>query len=406
MRYGTEHLALFGATPAFAVGRVVGRPNPIDRERFLGRMNQALDREWLSNMGPLMYEFEARVAELAGVRHCVSVCNATVGLQMLVGDPATGGRPGDEVIVPALTFAATAHAVTWRGLNPVFCDVDPVTGLIDPEHVERLITPRTRAIIGVHLWGQAADANRLGKIAESNGIRLYFDAAPAVGCSYGDTPIGGLGDAEVFSFHATKVVHSFEGGAVVTDDDALAARLRATRNFGFGPDGTVQLVGTNGKLSEASAAMGLTSLEGLDELVARNRANYEEYRRALAGIPGVDVLEFDGPNRTNHHYLMVTVAPEQSGLHRDVLLDVLRAENVVARPYFAQPMHLMRPYLGPDTAPLPHAESLCGRLLALPTGPQVDGDDIAVISEIVRTSVRHAPAVAARHADLVGAARG
>ncbi|MFC4147306.1 aminotransferase class I/II-fold pyridoxal phosphate-dependent enzyme [Micromonospora mangrovi] len=405
MTSDTQRLALFGAAPAFAAGRVVGRPNPVDRDRFLARMNRALDSEWLSNMGPLMYEFEARIAELAGVRHCVSVCNATVGLQLLVGDPATGGGPGDEVIVPALTFAATAHAVSWRGLTPVFCDVDPVTGLIDPDHVEQLITPRTRAIIGVHLWGQACDATRLGKIAESNGVRLYFDAAPAVGCSYGDTPVGGLGDAEVFSFHATKIVHSFEGGAVVTDDDALAARLRAARNFGFGPDGAVHLVGTNGKLSEASAAMGLTSLETLDELVARNRATYDEYRRALAGIPGVRVLEFDGANRNNHHYLMVTVAAQESGLHRDVLLDVLRAENVGARPYFAQPLHLMQPYVGPDTRSLPHAESLCGRLLALPTGPQVDAADVKVISEIVRTAVRHAPAVVARHADVTGAAR-
>ncbi|MGC4807690.1 aminotransferase class I/II-fold pyridoxal phosphate-dependent enzyme [Micromonospora sp. DT233] len=405
MKSDLQRLALFGATPAFDVARVVGRPNPIDRARFLERLNRALDSEWLSNMGPLMHEFEARIAEQAGVRHCVSVCNATVGLQLLAADEATGGRPGDEVIVPALTFAATAHAVAWRGLTPVFCEVDPVTGLIDPDHAERLVTPRTRAIIGVHLWGQACDATRLAKIAESNRLRLYFDAAPAVGCTYGDTPVGGLGDAEVFSFHATKVVHSFEGGAVVTNDDALADRLRAARNFGFGADGTVHLVGTNGKLSEASAAMGLTSLETLDEISARNRVNYEQYRRALAGIPGVAVLDYDGPNRNNHHYLMVTVTAERSGLHRDVLLDVLRAENVRARPYFAQPLHLMRPYLRPDTRALPHAEALCGRLLALPTGPQVDADDITRIGEVVRTAVSDAPAVVARHADLAGAAR-
>jgi dTDP-4-amino-4,6-dideoxyglucose len=402
MKDGTARLALFGAAPAFAAARVVGRPNPVDRERFTARINRALDNEWLSNMGPLMHEFEARVAELAGVRHCVSVCNATAGLQLLAGDPATGAGYGDEVIMPALTFAATAHAVAWRGLTPVFCDVDPVTGLIDPDHVEALVTRRTRAILGVHLWGQACDVNRLGKIAESNGLRLYFDAAPAVGCTYGDTPLGGFGDAEVFSFHATKIVHSFEGGAVVTNDDELAARLRATRNFGFGPDGTVALVGTNAKLSEASAAMGLTSLETLDELIARNRVNHGEYRRALADIPGVDVLSYDGPNRNNYHYLMVTVSPQESGLHRDTLLELLRAENIMARPYFAEPIHRMRPYLGPRTVPLPHAESLSGRLLALPTGPGVDAADIAVISDVIRTAVRHAPEVMARHVGVAG----
>lgn len=286
MKHGTQDLALFGGAPAFLEDRRVGRPNQGDRRRFLERMNRVLDNEWLSNMGPLMHEFEARVAELAGVRHCVSLCNATVALQMLVGDVATGGVPGDEVIIPALTFPATAHAVQWRGLRPVVCDVDPVTGLIDPDRVEALITPRTRAIIGVHLWGQACDVRRLEKIAETNRLRLYFDAAPALGCTHGDTPIGGFGDAEVFSFHATKIVNSFEGGAIVTDDDALAERMRAIRNFGFGPDGRVEEVGTNGKLSEAAAAMGVTSLDALEDTVAHNHANYEAYRAALAAVPG------------------------------------------------------------------------------------------------------------------------
>ncbi|THA30080.1 aminotransferase class I/II-fold pyridoxal phosphate-dependent enzyme [Streptomyces sp. A1277] len=396
MKHGIQELALFGGRPAFLRDRRVGRPNQGDRQRFLDRMNQVLDNEWLSNMGPFMHEFEARVAELAGVRHCVSLCNATVALQMLVGDEATGGAPGDEVIVPALTFPATAHAVRWRGLRPVVCDVDPVTGLIDPDRVEALITPRTRAIIGVHLWGQACDVRRLEKIAETNGLRLCFDAAPALGCTYEDTPIGGFGDAEVFSFHATKIVNSFEGGAIVTDDDALAARMRAVRNFGFGPGGRVEEVGTNGKLNEAAAAMGLTSLDALEDTVAHNRANYETYRAALAAVPGVRPLEYDARHRNTHHYMMVTVDRAAAGLHRDVLLDVLRAENIVAQPYFPEAMHQLRPYADESTVPLPHAEALCEQLLALPTGPGVSADDIGAISEVVRAAVAHGPEVTAR----------
>lgn len=395
MKHGTQDLALFGGPPAFVEDRRVGRPNQGDRRRFLDRMNQVLDNEWLSNMGPLMHEFEARVAELAGVRHCVSLCNATVALQMLVGDEATGGAIGDEVIVPALTFPATAHAVRWRGLRHVVCDVDPVTGLIDPDRVEALITPRTRAIIGVHLWGQPCDVPRLEKIAEKYGLRLYFDAAPALGCSYGDTPVGGFGDAEVFSFHATKVVNSFEGGAIVTDDDALADRMRAVRNFGFSPDGRVGHVGTNGKLNEAAAAMGLTSLDALPETVAHNRANYERYRVALAGIPGVRVLEYDERHRNTHHYLMVTVDREAAGLHRDMLLHVLRAEHILAQPYFAQAMHQLQPYAEDGPVEAPHAEALCGQLLALPTGPAVGADDIETISDAIRVAVAHGPEVTA-----------
>jgi dTDP-4-amino-4,6-dideoxyglucose len=395
MKHRTGDLALFGGTPAFRQSRRVGRPNQGDRGRFLERMNRVLDNEWLSNMGPLMHEFEARVAELAGVRHCVSLCNATVALQMLVGDLATAGAPGDEVIVPALTFPATAHAVHWRGMRPVVCDVDPVTGLIDPDQVEKLITPRTRAIIGVHLWGQACDVQRLEKIAESNRLRLYFDAAPALGCTYGEVPIGGGGDAEVFSFHATKVVNTFEGGAIVTDDDELAARMRAIRNFGFGPDGRVELAGTNAKLNEASAAMGLTSLEALAQTVVHNRSNYEAYRLALAGIPGVHPVEYDERHHNTHHYMMITVDAAAAGLHRDVLLDVLRAENILAQPYFTEAMHQLKPYAGETSGALPGAEALCERLLALPTGPQVSATDVLVISDVVRAAVDHGAEVTA-----------
>jgi dTDP-4-amino-4,6-dideoxy-D-glucose transaminase len=400
MKYRTSELALFGGTPAFQETRRVGRPNQGDRERFLERINRVLDNEWLSNMGPLMYEFEARVAELAGVRHCVSLCNATVALQMLVGDIATAGSPGDEVIVPALTFPATAHAVFWRGLRPVVCDVDPLTGLIDPGQVERLITPRTRAIMGVHLWGQACDVQRLEKIAESYNLRLYFDAAPAFGCTYGDQPIGGGGDAEVFSFHATKVVNTFEGGAIVTDDGELAERMRMVRNFGFGPGGRVEVAGTNAKLNEAAAAMGLTSLDALASTMVHNRANYLAYREALAGIPGVVPVEYDERNRNSHHYLMVTVDAASAGLHRDVLLDVLKAENILAQPYFNEAMHQLRPYADQHFRRLAGAESLCERLLALPTGPQVDTADVQVICDIIRSAVVHGAEVTTRHAAL------
>lgn len=400
---GIGDLALFGGPVAFTRNHRVGRPNPVARDRFLARLNRALDDEWLSNMGPLSIEFEQRVAELAGTRHCVALCNATVALQMLVGDEATRAEPGDEVIVPALSFAATAHAVAWRGLRPVFCDVDPETGLIDPDGVPALLSPRTRAIVGVHLWGQACDVRRLESIAAEADVRLFFDAAPALGCTHEDTPVGGFGDAEVFSFHATKVANSFEGGAVVTDDDDLAARMRRTRNFGFGPDGDVGLVGTNGKLSEAAAAMGLTSLESLDETVARNRANHRTYLRALADVPGVTPLVYDGRHRNNHHYLMVTVDPEHAGLSRDLLLDVLAAENVLARPYFSEPLHLMKPYADAHPPRLPGAEGLCRRLLALPTGPAVSEHDIGIIGDIVRTAVANGAEVTRRRG---GRARG
>jgi dTDP-4-amino-4,6-dideoxyglucose len=294
--------------------------------------------------------------------------------------------PGSEVILPAMTFVATAHAARWLGLRPVFCDVDPVTGLIDPACVEASITRETSAILGVHLWGQPCDVRQLEKLAANYGLRLFFDSAHALGCTTGGTPLGGFGDAEAFSFHATKVVNSFEGGAIVTNDDELAKRMRSMRNFGFGDDGGVELVGLNAKMSEASAAMGLTSLETFGNSVVHNRANYLAYRDRLSGIPGLTLINYADRDTNNHHYLVIRLDEQVSGLHRDLLLSVLRAENIVAQPYFSPGIHQMPPYRG-QTRHLPGTEALCGQVLALPTGPTIGHRDIEVICDLVRFAV-------------------
>lgn len=208
MKRGVRDLALFGGPPAFLHPVYVGTPQQIDRGRLFDRLNWVLDNQWLSNGGPLALEFEGRIAELAGVRNCVSTCNATIALQMLCQATELSG----EVIMPALTFVATAHAVRWIGLEPVFVDVDPDTGQVDPRCVAEAVGPRTSAIMGVHLWGRACPAEELEKIAADHGLRLFFDAAHAIGCSSGGRTIGGFGTAEVFSFHATKLVNGFEGG--------------------------------------------------------------------------------------------------------------------------------------------------------------------------------------------------
>jgi dTDP-4-amino-4,6-dideoxyglucose len=398
MKRGIADLVAFGGPPAFTRARYVGRPNTGDRARFLRRVNRMLDSQWLTNAGPLVREFEARIADLVGVRHCVSTTSATVALQMLVAGDDGGG--GEEVILPAMTFPATAHAVRWRGLRPVFCDVDPDTGLLDPADVEQRITPRTSAIIGVHLWGQPCHVEKLEKLAARTGLNLYFDAAHAVGCSSGAMPLGGFGAAEAFSFHATKVVNTFEGGAIVTDDDDVADRVRAIRNFGYGANGVVEMAGTNAKLSEASAAMGLTSLEALGDTVAHNRVNHERYRRRLAGVPGLRSVVYNDLDTNNYHYVIVRVAADVAGIHRDLVLDLLRAENIVAQPYFSRGVHQMKPYHDPAAPRLPHTESLCEQLLALPTGPTVSRHDVDIICDVVRLILTNGPEITARRAAL------
>ena len=200
-----EDLAIFGGPPAFSEKLHVGRPNIGDRQRLLERINNQLDRRWLPNSGPYVEEFERQVSQTVGSKYCIATCNGTVALEIAI---MAAGLTG-EVIVPSFTFIATAHALQWRGITPIFCDIDPHTHNIDPRRVERMITPRTTGLLGVHLWGRPCDAGALAEIARRHDLRLLFDSAHAFGCSYRGQMIGNLGDAEVFSFHATKVFNTF-----------------------------------------------------------------------------------------------------------------------------------------------------------------------------------------------------
>ncbi len=282
MKRPPPDLAVFGAARRFKRPLYVGAPNIGDRANLHRLLDEALDRRWLTNDGVLVQEFERRMAEFLGVRHFVAICNATVALEILLRACGLDG----EIIVPSFTFVATAHAPQWLGLTPVFCDIDERTHTLDPARVEERITSRTSAILGVHLWGRPCNVEALQGIADQRGLRLLFDAAHALGVSCRGAMVGNFGDAEVFSFHATKFFNTFEGGAITTNDDDLAERLRLKRNFGFAGYDTVVTDGTNGKMSEISAAMGLTSLASLDAFIVHNRCNYEAYRSALAERTG------------------------------------------------------------------------------------------------------------------------
>ncbi len=390
-----RELAIFGGSPAFEQPLHVGRPNLGDRERFLERVNDILDRRWFTNNGPFVQEFEKRLAEYTGARHCIAVCNATVGLELTIRALGMTG----EVIVPSFTFVATAHALQWQGITPVFCDVDPRTHNLDPERVLERITPRTSGIIGVHVWGRPCAVDRLTEIARARGLKLMFDAAHAFACSHRGRMIGGFGDAEVFSFHATKFLNSFEGGAITTDDDELAARIRLMKNFGFSGYDNVIYVGTNGKMPEISAAMGLSSLEGLDDLIAVNRRHHRSYREGLRGIPGLTVLEYDPAEKSNHQYVVVEIDAAKVDLDRDRFVRVLHAENVLARRYFYPGCHAMEPYRSndPDAARfLPETERLCTRVMTLPNGTSVGPGDVDTICSIARYCGENASSIRAR----------
>jgi len=368
----------------------VGRPNQGNRQRFLERVNEMLDRNWLSNNGPFVKEFELRIADLIGVKHCIAMCNATVALEIAIRAADLKG----EVIVPAFTFIATAHSLQWQEITPVFCDIDPRTHNIDPARVEELITPRTTGIIGVHVWGRACNVEALAEIAHRRNLKLMFDAAHAFACSHGGRMIGAFGLAEVFSFHATKFFNTFEGGAIVTDNDELAAKIRLMKNFGFAGYDEVIYVGTNGKMTEICAAMGLTNLESLEEFAAVNRRNYEAYRLGLSGIPGLSLIGYDHSEKYNYQYIVVEVEEVKTGLSRDELVRVLHAENVLARRYFYPGCHRMEPYRShyPHARLLlPETEKLAQRVLILPTGTAVSPTEIKEVCAILDQAIRTPP---------------
>jgi dTDP-4-amino-4,6-dideoxygalactose transaminase len=365
----------------------VGRPNIGNRDRLLQRINEMLDRRWFSNDGPLVREFEAAVASHVGVKHCIAVCNATVGLEIAVRSMNLTG----EVIVPSYTFVATAHALTWQGIRPVFADIDPTTHNIDPSAVERLITPSTTGIIGVHVWGRPCDTEALVDIGRKYGLKVMYDAAHAFGSSSKGVMVGNFGECEIYSFHATKFLNCFEGGAVVTNNDTLAEKIRLMRNFGFHGFDNVISLGINGKMSEPCAAMGLTSLESIDEFIAINERNHSAYRVKLAEIPGIHLLERVDGERHNYQYIVIEVNESLFGRTRDDLVDLLHAQNVIARKYFWPGCHRMQPYASDaciSADRLPQTELVASRVVILPTGETVDPQIISDICNIISKAAR------------------
>jgi dTDP-4-amino-4,6-dideoxy-D-glucose transaminase len=387
-----EELALLGGPPAFAEPLHVGRPNVGDRAAILRGIGEALDDRWLSNDGAKLRAFEARLSERLGGLHCVATCNGTLAQQIALRALDVGG----EVVLPSLTFVATAHAVAWERLTPVFADVEPATLCMGPEQAAARIGPRTGALLGVHLWGRCADVEGLERLAGERGLPLVFDAAHALGSTHRDRPLCAYGDAAILSFHATKIANAFEGGAIVTRDAGLAERAARMRNFGFVDEDEVVELGTNGKLSEAGAAMGLASLDALDEFLAASRRNYAAYAAALRDVPGVELLAFDPPESANCHHVAIDVDPGRAGLDRDDLRAALVAENVLARRYFHPGCHRVPPYVAEPQPALPVTERALARCLSLPTGTAVGEPEIERIAAIVRLAVAGSGAVRRR----------
>jgi len=387
-------LGIITGNPAFSKPLYVGMPNLEEevRESYFKLITDVFDRRILTNNGPLVQRLEAEVAKMHGVEHCIAVCNGTIAEMLVLSALDLEG----EIILPSFTFIATAHACLWQGARTVFCDISPDTLMIDVTQAEKLITDETRAIIGVHLFGSVCDIPGLTRLCEKYNLRLIFDAAHAFNCTWGERPIGIFGDAVVLSFHTTKFFGTFEGGAVLTNNNQLASRLRYLVNFGFKGYDDVAFLGINGKMSEASAAMGLASLPAVETRADKLHKTYDIYREHLRTIPGISVMPVGLTGRSNYQYAIIFIDEERFGVSRDMLYTILWKDNVIARRYFYPGCHRMEPYktINPSACGrLPVTEDVSKRILCLPTNLEHPDEDISNIARIIKLVHAHAQEV-------------
>ena len=342
-----------------------------------------MESGWISSGGKYVELFETAFAEFCGVRHAIACCNGTVALHLAL--VALGVGPGDEVLVPTLTFVATANAVTYCGARPVFVDSEPETWNLDPAQVEAKITPRTKGIIAVHLYGHPAEMDTLRSIAGHHGLFLLEDAAEAHGALYKGRRAGSLGDAAAFSFYANKIIATGEGGMVVTNDAALAARMRLLRGQGMDPARRYwfPVVGYNYRMMNIPAAIGLAQVERAEWHVSRRREVANTYLRLLGDAPS---LRWQAEREwARHAYWMFSVIlGEEMAVNRDALMARLQEQGVETRPVF-YPVHLLPPYREASRGEeFPVAEELARRGLSLPTWAGLSTDDLSYVCERLR----------------------
>ncbi len=342
-------------------------------------VDECLDTSWISSRGRFVGEFEERFASRIGATHAASVCNGTVALHLAL--LALGIGPGDEVILPTLTYIASANAITYTGATPIFVDSDRATWQVDPSDIRRHITPRTRAIMPVHLYGQACEMDEINKIAREFRLFVVEDCAEAFGTHYKGRHVGTFGDISTFSFFGNKTITTGEGGMVVTNDKTLAERSRHYKGQGLAAHREYwhDVVGYNYRMTNLAAAIGLAQLERADELIAAKRHLAHEYRELLRGLPLVFQGELD---HTVHSQWMVSVLVETPE-HRDRLRGHLAAAGIETRPLFF-PVHTM-PMYAKSYRRHPVAEDLAWRGINLPSWPALSQTQLKEVATAIKS---------------------
>jgi len=375
-----SNLALFGSAPIFSTIRSTSNLVRPDIERFFSYVKKSFDSRWLTNNGPMVRELEKRLAQLHQTKYCVAFCNGLWGLVLCMDQLALPEKK--EVIMPAMTYRRLADIAAWVKLTPYFCDIDEETLGASVATVKACITSETALILIAQPIVNICDMVGLTELAAKHNIPILFDSVEAAYASYKGKMIGSFGHAECFSMHASKLLNGFEGGYMTTNDYEFAETIKKIRAFGFSGQDKVEVHGLNAKLNEIHAAMALASLDDLESQVDRNRERYHVYCELLEPIKGLEIVKYDETERRGFKNILVKLN-DQWPISREDTLDILHAENMLARPYYSPPLHTKKTDYDTIKADLPVAELLTEKYLLLPSGEFVSTEDIQAITSLL-----------------------
>ena len=384
---------ILGDSPALDAMLNIVRPVLPELSEFADDFQAALRSGQVTNNSRFVVEFERRIREYLNVEYALAFCNGETALICML---KAAGLTGD-IIVPSYTFSGTVHAAIWANLRPVFADLDAATFTIDPMSIESRITPGTTAILAAPVYGNPCDNDALQRLAERRNLTLLFDSASGFGCTYRGRRLGGFGRAEIFSFHATKVFGTMEGGALTTNDPDLYERARLLR--GFGQIGSVDcgVAGLNGKMMEVAALVGLRTLDTFDATVAHRERIALEYDRLLSGVPGVCVQQVTPGCTSTRLYQALVLDGQRFGLDRDQLVEALKSDNITARKFLDPPVHRMTCYRAMvGEVSLPNTDRVAANAVALPFPSDMSLEEVRTVCGAIASLQHRADAVRRR----------
>lgn len=385
MKNSISDFALYGGKKVFSAFRTTTNMVPPDREVFFSYAKRAFEKRQFTNNGENVKELERQLAVLHDVKHCIAVSSGFCALMLAVKALALPHKT--EVIIPSLTGCSSGDILEWAGFVPHFCDVEAQTRAVSVQTVEKCINKNTAALVIPHPMVTLCDIDGIVALAKKYCLPLIFDSAEAFGASYKGKMLGGFGDAETFSMHASKVLNSAEGGYVTTNNDELADLLRKMRAFGFIAKDTVDYLGFNAKLNELHSAMGLAGLSWIERQTSENKAMHLAYQEHFKEIAGLEIVPYAEEEKRNWNTCLVKINSEWP-FTRDLTLEILNAENIRACEYYNPPLHVKYVKDRCVYADLPDTEKICQEYFLLPFGYSMSVDDTKTIADVFKAMLR------------------